>query len=138
MQRFFIWAGGIVAFLLVVLGIAVAVAESQLPDYDQLRKRNDLGQMIRLRAADGSVLISLGPSFGRWLSYDQIPATMRAAMIAVEDKRFRSHPGIDPIGIARSLQVRITSFTSTGSISAAAAMASMPRRAPFMAMAPTS
>jgi penicillin-binding protein 1A len=109
MQRFFIWAGGIVAFLLVVLGIAVAVAESQLPDYDQLRKRNDLGQMIRLRAADGSVLISLGPSFGRWLSYDQIPATMRAAMIAVEDKRFRSHPGIDPIGIARSLQVRITS-----------------------------
>ncbi len=109
MQRFFIWAGGIVAFLLVVLGIAVAVAESQLPDYDQLRKRNDLGQMIRLRAADGSVLISLGPSFGRWLSYDQIPATMRAAMIAVEDKRFRSHPGIDPIGIARSLQVRIAS-----------------------------
>ena len=108
-QRILIWVGGILAFLLIVLGIAVAVAESQLPDYDQLRKRGDLGQMIRMRAADGSVLISLGPSFGRWLSYDQIPATMRAAMIAVEDKRFRSHPGVDPIGIARSLEVRVTS-----------------------------
>ncbi len=108
-QRFFIWAGGIVVFLLLVLGIAVAVAESQLPDYEQLRKRSDLGQTIRMRAADGSVLISLGPSFGRWLSYDQIPATMRAAMIAVEDKRFRSHPGVDPIGIARSIEVRLTS-----------------------------
>ena len=31
---------------------------------------------------------------------------MRAAMIAVEDKRFRSHIGVDPIGIARSIKVR--------------------------------
>jgi penicillin-binding protein 1A len=104
-----IWAGAILAFLLVVLGIAVAVATSQLPDYDQLRKRGDLGQMIRMRAADGTVLVSLGPSFGRWLTYDEIPPTMRAAMIAIEDKRFRSHPGVDPIGIARSLQVRVAS-----------------------------
>jgi len=32
---------------------------------------------------------------------------MRAAMIAVEDKRFRGHIGVDPIGIARSVVVRI-------------------------------
>src|SRR4030095_9139320 len=32
---------------------------------------------------------------------------MRAAVIAVEDKRFRSHIGVDPIGIARSVAVRI-------------------------------
>ncbi len=108
-QRFFIWAGAIIAFALLVLGIAVGIAESQLPDYDQLKKRGDLGQMIRMRAADGSVLISLGPTFGRWLTYDEIPPTMRAAMIAVEDKRFRSHPGVDPIGIARSFEVRVTS-----------------------------
>ena len=103
-----IWCGVIAAFFLIVLGIAVAVAESQLPDYDQLRKRSDLGQMIRMRAADGTVLVSLGPSFGRWLPYEQIPATMRAAMIAVEDKRFRQHPGVDPIGIARSIKVRVS------------------------------
>ena len=103
-----LWLGGIATFLLVVLGIAVGVASSQLPDYDQLRRRNDLGQMIRMRAADGTVLVSLGPSFGRWLSYDKIPPTMRAAMIAIEDKRFRQHPGVDPIGIARSLKVRAT------------------------------
>ena len=104
-----LWIGGIGALLAVVLGIAVAVAQSQLPDYDQLQKRSDLGQMIRMRAADGTVLVSLGPSFGRWLNYEQIPGTMRAAMIAVEDKRFRSHPGVDPIGVARSFKVRISS-----------------------------
>ena len=94
---------------LVVLGIAVAVAYSQLPSYSDLEKRSDLGQMVRVRAANGQVLVSVGPSFGRWLPYDQIPAEMRAAMIAVEDKRFRSHLGVDPIGIARSFKVRIES-----------------------------
>ena len=104
-----LWLMGITVFLALVVAIAVGVARSQLPDYDQLQKRGDLGQTVRMRAADGTVLVSLGPSFGRWLPYDQIPATMRAAMIAIEDKRFRQHIGVDPIGVARSLKVRVTS-----------------------------
>ena len=62
-----------------------------------------------VRAANGQVLLALGPSFGRWLPYDQIPPEMRAAMISTEDRRFRSHLGVDPIGIARSIEVRVTS-----------------------------
>jgi penicillin-binding protein 1A len=100
-------AAGFVA--LIGLGIAVAVAMASLPDYQQLTRRSDLGQMVRVRAADGTLLVSLGPSFGRWLSYDEIPATMRTAMIAVEDRRFRSHLGVDPIGMARSVKVRLES-----------------------------
>jgi penicillin-binding protein 1A len=92
---------------LLALVVAVAVATAYLPGYAELTKRSDLGQMIRVRAANGQVLVSLGPSFGRWLSYDQIPPEMRAAMISTEDRRFRSHIGVDPIGIARSLSVRI-------------------------------
>ena len=91
------------------LVVAVAVATAYLPSYGELTKRSDLGQMIRVRAANGQVLLSLGPSFGRWLPYDQIPAEMRAAIISTEDRRFRSHLGVDPIGIARSIQVRISS-----------------------------
>lgn len=94
---------------LLALVVAVAVATAYLPSYDQLTKRSDLGQMIRVRAANGQVLLSLGPSFGRWLSYDQIPPEMRAAIISTEDRRFRSHIGVDPIGIARSIEVRISS-----------------------------
>ena len=45
----------------------------------------------------------MGPSFGQWLTYDHIPPEMRAAMISTEDRRFRSHIGIDPIGIGRAL-----------------------------------
>jgi penicillin-binding protein 1A len=103
------WAAAILFLGLLGLVVAVAVAMTQLPGYEQLSKRSDLGQMVRVRANDGTLLVSLGPSFGRWLSYDEIPPTMRAAMIAVEDKRFRSHIGVDPIGVARSFKVRVES-----------------------------
>ena len=94
---------------LLALVVAVAVATAYLPSYSDLTKRNDLGQMIRVRAANGQVLVSLGPSFGRWLPYDQMPAEMRAAMISTEDRRFRSHIGVDPIAVVRSIAVRIQS-----------------------------
>ena len=98
---------GLISLLALIVAVAVAVAS--LPGYDDLSRRADLGQMIRVRANNGTVLVSLGPSFGQWLRYDQIPPQMRAAMIAVEDKRFRHHIGVDPIGVARSLKVRVQS-----------------------------
>jgi penicillin-binding protein 1A len=91
---------------IIALVVAVGIAMSSLPSYQELVRRDDLGQMIRVRAADGSVLVSLGPSFGEWLSYSEIPPIMRNAMIAVEDSRFRYHPGVDPVGLARAVKVR--------------------------------
>src|SRR5437763_9611527 len=88
---------------LLALAVAVAVAMAYLPSYSDLTQRSDLGQMVRVRGADGQILVSMGPSFGRWLPYDQIPPEMRAAMISTEDRRFRSHIGVDPIGLARAV-----------------------------------
>ncbi len=94
------------AFLaLVALVVAVGIAMSSLPDYDALQSSPN-GQTVRVRAADGSVIFALGPSYGQWLEYDEIPPVMRDAMIAVEDRRFDGHLGVDPIGVARSARVR--------------------------------
>jgi len=87
------------------LAIAVYIAMSQLPSFDSL-KSSPNGQMIRVHAADGTVIVSMGPSFGEWLPYGQIPKVMRDATVSVEDRRFRSHIGVDPVGIARSVKVR--------------------------------
>ncbi|MBN8830838.1 MAG: PBP1A family penicillin-binding protein [Sphingomonadales bacterium] len=59
--------------------------------------------MIRVHAADGTVIVSLGPSYGRWLSASQIPEVMTRALVSVEDKRFYMHPGVDPIGMTRAV-----------------------------------
>jgi penicillin-binding protein 1A len=62
---------------------------------------------VQVHAADGSVIVALGPSYGQWLSFEQIPKVMSDAMVAVEDRRFYHHIGIDPIGIARATAVNL-------------------------------
>jgi penicillin-binding protein 1A len=101
---------------LIAIGTAVAMAWSTLPGFVQM-KQSPNGQMIRVRAADGTVIVSMGPVFGEWLHYKDIPSDMVDAMVSVEDRRFRSHFGVDPVGIARSFKVRIEKghFTQGGS-----------------------
>jgi penicillin-binding protein 1A len=86
---------------LVALVASVVVAMQSLPSFDSLKSSAN-GQMIRVHAADGTVIISLGPSFGRWVEYDQIPDMMVKSIVAVEDRRFYHHPGVDPIGLTRA------------------------------------
>ena len=102
---------------LVALAVAVSVAVSQLPTYSELIRRDDLGQMIRVRSVDGTVIHSMGPSFGEWLEYREIPPIMREAIVAVEDRRFRSHPGVDPIGIVRGTWIGLTGGTNIRGVS---------------------
>jgi penicillin-binding protein 1A len=99
---------GLLAALLglIILGVTVGTVWSSLPEYSQLRQSPN-GQMVRVRAVDGTVIVSMGPVYGEWISYREIPATMINAMVSVEDRRYRQHPGVDPIGIARSVMVRI-------------------------------
>ncbi|MEP3225257.1 MAG: PBP1A family penicillin-binding protein [Parasphingorhabdus sp.] len=89
----------------IALIVAVTVIRSSLPGYEDL-KSSPNGQMIRVLDTNGRELFSMGPSYGQWLDYEDIPQVMIDAMVAVEDRRYESHLGVDPIGIARSLKVR--------------------------------
>jgi penicillin-binding protein 1A len=99
--------GSVLALLgLMVVGIFVAIARGEIDSFENL-KASPNGQMIRVRAADGTIIQTLGPSFGRWIPIDELPREMKDAMVAVEDRRYYMHPGVDPIGITRSFWVRI-------------------------------
>ncbi len=97
---------GLMVAALIALIVAVYVAKAQLPSFDEL-KSSPNGQTIRVHAADGTVIVSIGPSYGEWLSFDRTPVVMRDAMVSVEDRRFRSHPGVDPIALIRIMQFAI-------------------------------
>ncbi len=58
---------------------------------------------VMVLAADGSVLAERGAFFGDAVRIDELPAYVPQAIIAVEDRRFYSHFGVDPLGIARAL-----------------------------------
>ncbi len=108
--RLFVWGAGFALLGAIALAVAVAVTMRSLPGYQEL-KSSQTGQMIVVRATDGSEIVTLGPSYGKWVPYERIPQVMRDAMVSVEDRRYRSHWGVDPIGIVRSLMVRVESGT---------------------------
>ena len=95
----------------VFLAFAVGIAARSLPSFYQL-KSSQTGQTIRVLSRDGSEIVEIGPSFGEWLSHEEIPQNMRNAMIAVEDKRFHSHFGVDPIRLTGAIVEGVTGARS--------------------------
>jgi penicillin-binding protein 1A len=107
LKRLFVWGGAVAALLLLALGTSVYFAARNMPGYATLMS-SQVGQTIVVRARDGSEIVSLGPSPGDWLYSDEIPQVMKDAMVAVEDRRYYSHFGIDPLGVARAIYVSVT------------------------------
>jgi len=107
-KRVLAWGLALGVAAVLALGVAVFVAAQSLPGFQALKSQAQ-GQMIVVRARDGQEIVSIGPSFGKWLPIAQIPATMKDAMISVEDRRYYDHYGVDPVGILRSLMVRVQS-----------------------------
>lgn len=58
---------------------------------------------IMVLAADGTVLAERGAFFGDDVRIAELPAYVPQAIIAIEDRRFRSHFGVDPLGLMRAM-----------------------------------
>jgi penicillin-binding protein 1A len=58
---------------------------------------------VRILAADGQLISNRGSTAGVGLSLDQMPRTIPDAVIAIEDRRFYWHLGIDPFGLGRAI-----------------------------------
>src|SRR6202163_1123201 len=58
--------------------------------------------MIQIVGFDGSVLAVRGEMAGANVSLKDLPPYLPKAFIAIEDRRFYSHYGVDPLGIARA------------------------------------
>jgi penicillin-binding protein 1A len=57
---------------------------------------------VMLEAADGRLLSTSGDLYGERVRLAELPQHLPGALMAVEDRRFRSHFGLDPIGLARA------------------------------------
>ena len=109
---------GLVAGFLatIALVVAILVVRSSLPGFEDL-KSSPNGQMIRVLDVNGKELFSMGPSYGEWLRYSDIPEVMKSAMIAVEDRRFYSHFGVDPVRLTGAIWEGLTGDDRIGGTS---------------------
>lgn len=55
--------------------------------------------------AEGGRVAAYGELYGEALSVADLPAHVPQAVLAIEDRRFYSHPGVDPIGLLRAAYV---------------------------------
>jgi penicillin-binding protein 1A len=107
---------GSVAYWSVVVGLwgamgaagLIAYHAAQLPPIDQLtvpkRPPN-----IAILSADGQLIANRGETGGRNVLIRELPPHLPRAFVAIEDRRFYEHFGLDPIGIARALVRNLTS-----------------------------
>ena len=88
------------------LGGLIAYHAAQLPPINQLtvpkRPPN-----IAILAADGSLLANRGETGGRTITIGEVPPYLPKAFVAIEDRRFYDHFGIDPIGLARAVATNL-------------------------------
>lgn len=104
-----IWAG-------VVLAGVVGWYAYDLPDVDSIEEMTRRPS-IRLVSADGVQLASYGDFYGEPITVDKLPPHLPQAILAIEDRRFYNHFGIDLLGIARAMvtNVREGRFVQGGS-----------------------
>ncbi|QOZ55847.1 transglycosylase domain-containing protein [Bradyrhizobium sp. CCBAU 53338] len=91
--------------VIAVIGVVIWVG-AHLPPIQSLEipKRPPTIQIVGM---DGTLLAQRGEMVGANVSLKDLPPYLPKAFIAIEDRRFYSHFGIDPVGILRALVTNV-------------------------------
>ncbi|HEY7552612.1 MAG TPA: PBP1A family penicillin-binding protein [Hyphomicrobiaceae bacterium] len=81
------------------LGVAFSYYTKTIPDPLALRQK-DKAPVVRILARDGSVLAERGAA--PYVPIDLLPRHLIDAVLAIEDRRFFSHWGVDVSGLSRA------------------------------------
>ncbi|MBO6758051.1 MAG: penicillin-binding protein [Roseibium sp.] len=66
---------------------------------------------VKIVSVDGTLIANRGDTGGEAVRLEQLPPYLADAVVAIEDRRFRSHFGVDPLGLARAVYVNLTAGT---------------------------
>ena len=92
-----------IVLLVAGIGAGSAVLAGSRCDLDNL-KQTQIGQNTFVYAADSSLLGVIPAERNRQVvPLEEISPWLTKATVAIEDRRFYSHGGIDPVGILRAL-----------------------------------
>jgi penicillin-binding protein 1A len=103
--RAVLWGAGIalagLASVVIIVGVALAVAYPNLPDISDL---SDYRPKLPLRvfSAEGVLIGEFGEERRNLTPIAEIPKVMKDAVLAIEDSRFYSHGGVDYRGLLRA------------------------------------
>lgn len=93
---------GVTGLMVVALGVAFFAHD--IPDTDSLW-RPDRAPRYTILAANGAPLAVRGTQFGAPVRLADLPPHVTQAVLAVEDRNFRHHFGVNPFSVLRALMV---------------------------------
>lgn len=98
-RKLFLWGIGFAIFIVFLAFLWV------LPSLPSLNKafNHSRDAIVTVLDANGSVIYRQNTGWGEALHVGEIPKSMSDALIAVEDKRFYYHFGIDPYALSRAI-----------------------------------
>ena len=91
----------------------VALIYPTLPEVKHLEEYRPK-QPLQVFTKEGSLISEFGEERREYIPIKEVPQKMINAILAIEDRRFFEHPGIDVIGIARAAIKNITGQSSEG------------------------
>ena len=97
----------VAAWTVLAVVIAITYWLSALPDTTNLLSYEPKKD-ITLFDANGRLIARRGLTRGDSIAVGELPAYVGDAFIAIEDRRFRSHFGVDPWGLSRALYTDVT------------------------------
>jgi penicillin-binding protein 1A len=101
-RRLLVWSLVAAIWGALALGALIAWYAYDLPEVTSIA-RTGRQPSITLVAADGSQVAAIGDVRGKTVTLDEVPLALQQALIAVEDRRFYQHLGLDPRGLARAM-----------------------------------
>ncbi|MBN9043682.1 MAG: penicillin-binding protein [Rhizobiales bacterium 62-47] len=106
LYRTFYWGAVLGLWAAIAITGVVIYIGAHLPPIQSLEipKRPPTIEIVGL---DGSVLATRGEMAGANVSLKELPPYLPKAFIAIEDRRFYSHYGVDPLGIVRAAAANI-------------------------------
>jgi penicillin-binding protein 1A len=99
---------GLLAVGALVAGLLVALAYPNLPSLDGLTEYQPKIP-LRVYTADGALIGEFGEERRSIVSINEVPRSLKDAIIAAEDERFYEHTGIDYIGVLRAAYSNLVS-----------------------------
>jgi len=106
LRRLIYWSLVLALWALIAAVGTIAFAVSTLPPIQTLEvpKRPPTVEIV---GTDGRPLITRGEMSGTDISIKELPPYLPRAFVAIEDRRFFSHFGIDPIGLIRAAAANV-------------------------------
>ena len=126
--RFLIWSvfAGFCGLVLISASMYLYLSPA-LPDVQTL-KDFKLQTPMKVMSADNKLIWEYGEKRRAPLHYEQIPIQFTQALIAIEDKRFELHHGVDPIRFTRVVLDLLITGDKEGAGGAVATKKRAPRR----------